>query len=487
MRVRIVLAVIAALALAAGAAAQTTTGTISGRVLDVQGAALPGATATAKSPNLQGTREAVTSENGDYILTGLPSGPYTITFSLSGFQTQTRSVVLAPTQVLPLEVKLGPAQITEEVTVAGSADTLTKTAQIATNFSQELIANLPTSRDLNSILLMAPGVHPDRAGGRVLLRRLGQLREPVPPQRRQHQREHPRAGLRHGDRRRDPGNDRRQRRRLRRVRPVQRRRGQHHHQVGRQPVLGQLPRVAQQRQVADADAVRDRAPGDDARASDRQGRPDLRVHARRPGDARPALVLHVGPPARRVAGPDADCHRRFPTSSRRSSGATRSRARISLTPQHRFQVNYNHHDRSQINYSFNQNLTMDLRSLGTRRLPERLYAVHVQRHADLEAVRRGARLEAHARVHRLRRQVDRSHRGHAPHRQQPRRRRSLVVRHVLRRLHARGARQRGRLRQGRLLPVDAAGSDRTTSCSATTRSTTSAGPTITSRAATTAS
>ena len=91
MRVRIVLAVIAALCVAAGAAAQTTTGTISGRVLDAQGGALPGATATAKSPNLQGSREAVTSENGDYILTGLPSGPYTITFELAGFQTQSRA------------------------------------------------------------------------------------------------------------------------------------------------------------------------------------------------------------------------------------------------------------------------------------------------------------------------------------------------------------------------------------------------------------
>ena len=116
MGVRIVLATIVVLSIAAGAVAQTTTGTISGRVLDVQGASLPGATATAKSPNLQGSREAVTSENGDYILTGLPSGPYTITFSLSGFQTQTRNVVLAPTQVLPLEVTLGPAQVTEEVT-----------------------------------------------------------------------------------------------------------------------------------------------------------------------------------------------------------------------------------------------------------------------------------------------------------------------------------------------------------------------------------
>src|SRR5918997_6458950 len=99
MPIRIVLSVIILLGIAAGAAAQTTTGTISGRVLDVQGAALPGATATAKSPNLQGTREAVTSENGDYILAGLPSGPYTISVSLSGFQPHTRNVVLAPTQV----------------------------------------------------------------------------------------------------------------------------------------------------------------------------------------------------------------------------------------------------------------------------------------------------------------------------------------------------------------------------------------------------
>src|SRR3954471_16575333 len=147
MRLRIVLAALGVLAVAAGAPAQTTTGTISGRVLDVQGAALPGATATATSPNLQGAREAVTSEHGDYILTGLPSGPYTISFSVAGFQTQTRTVVLAPTQVLPLEVRLGPAQVTEDVkVVGGSADALTRTSQIATNFSQDLIATLPTSR-----------------------------------------------------------------------------------------------------------------------------------------------------------------------------------------------------------------------------------------------------------------------------------------------------------------------------------------------------
>jgi hypothetical protein len=82
--------------------AQSTTGTISGRVTDAQGLAIPGATVTATSPNLQGVRKTVTSENGDYILTLLPSGAYSVTFALAGFDPQTRSVTVAPTQVVAL-------------------------------------------------------------------------------------------------------------------------------------------------------------------------------------------------------------------------------------------------------------------------------------------------------------------------------------------------------------------------------------------------
>src|SRR5438132_226183 len=47
------------------------------------------------------------------------------------------------------------------VALAGSAaDVLTRTAQVATNFKQDLINTLPTTRDINSTLLMAPSVHP---------------------------------------------------------------------------------------------------------------------------------------------------------------------------------------------------------------------------------------------------------------------------------------------------------------------------------------
>src|SRR5262245_41664181 len=118
MRVRVLMAVVCRL-FSASAFAQSTTGTISGRVTDSQGLALPGVTVSATSPNLQGVRETVTSENGDYILNLLPSGTYQIVFELTGFQRQERSVALAPTQVLPLQIELGVAALAETVQVVG--------------------------------------------------------------------------------------------------------------------------------------------------------------------------------------------------------------------------------------------------------------------------------------------------------------------------------------------------------------------------------
>src|SRR4051794_1702290 len=103
--------IVAILAVGVTVQAQSTTGTITGRVVDAQGLPVPGATVAAMSPNLQGTRETVTSANGDYILSLLPSGPYTVTFELSGFATQTRTVNVAPTQVVPVEVEMGPAAL----------------------------------------------------------------------------------------------------------------------------------------------------------------------------------------------------------------------------------------------------------------------------------------------------------------------------------------------------------------------------------------
>jgi len=374
MRARIVMAVIAAMTLAAGAAAQTTSGTISGRVLDVNGAALPGATATAKSPNLQGSREVVTSENGDYIFTALPSGPYTITFSLTGFQDQVRTVVLAPTQVLPLEVRLGPAQVSEEVTVTGrSADTLTRTAQIATNFSQDLIASLPTSRDLNSILLMAPGVHPTGPagafsfGGSVTFENLFLLN-----------------GVSINENIRGQAFDTAIEDAIQET------------TVANGGVSAEFGRFS-----GGVVNIITKSGGNQFSGSFRESLNNDKWRTltpfeteRRATTPEPRIDKVVPTSEYTLGGPVFRDRLWFFTSGRlrdESQGRTliatavpyefveeqrryEVKGTYSLARDHRFQVNYNHHDRAQQNYSFNQNLTMDLRSLGTRRLPERLYA-----------------------------------------------------------------------------------------------------------------
>ena len=148
------------------AAAQSTTGTIAGRVVDSQGLPLPGVTVTVAGPNLQGTLTSVTTENGDYSVPRVPPGTYSVTFELSGFQQQKKAVAVALSQELSLNATLGPAAVTETVNVvAATADVLTNTAVVGTNFDQELMAMLPTTRDINAVILKAPGVHPSGPGG----------------------------------------------------------------------------------------------------------------------------------------------------------------------------------------------------------------------------------------------------------------------------------------------------------------------------------
>jgi len=162
----IALGVVALIGNVTSAHAQSTTGTIFGRVTDAQGLAAPGVTVTVSSPSLQGLRTATTSLAGDYVVTLLPTGSYTVEFTLSGFTPQERTAALAPGQVLPIEVVLDLAPLRETVGVTARAvDALLKTTQSATSIGQPFLAELPTTRDVQSALLLAPSVHPTGPGG----------------------------------------------------------------------------------------------------------------------------------------------------------------------------------------------------------------------------------------------------------------------------------------------------------------------------------
>ena len=67
--------------------AQQTTGNITGRVLDAQGAAVPGATVTARNAATGFTRTVASDAEGMYRLQALPVGIYDLATELSGFST----------------------------------------------------------------------------------------------------------------------------------------------------------------------------------------------------------------------------------------------------------------------------------------------------------------------------------------------------------------------------------------------------------------
>ena len=140
-------------------------------------------------------------------------------------------------------------------------------------------------------------------GRRVFDCRLHVLRESLSRQRRDGEREPARAGARSLHRRRDSGDDDRDRRHLGRIRPLRRRRRERDHQIGRQPVFGFAARHAQQRQLARADAVC-------RRLEARQGPADLRYTLGRTGHEGSPVVLYGRPASERRRAAHAGHHQR---------------------------------------------------------------------------------------------------------------------------------------------------------------------------------
>src|SRR5262245_40792631 len=77
-----------ALVLAVPAAAQITTGSVSGSVKDAQGGVIPGATIILVN-EAQNTKSApvVTNETGDFVFVNVPPGTYTLEITMPSFKT----------------------------------------------------------------------------------------------------------------------------------------------------------------------------------------------------------------------------------------------------------------------------------------------------------------------------------------------------------------------------------------------------------------
>ncbi|HEX8499929.1 MAG TPA: TonB-dependent receptor [Pyrinomonadaceae bacterium] len=148
---------------ATSAAAQnSTTGSIEGTVVDVNGAAVPGVTVTATSPNLIRPQTATTNEEGTYRLGNLPPGRYTVTVeATSGFaKFEQTDVEVNLSRTSTVAVSLRPAGATEtvEVTASSGAAIDVTSNTTGTNVSTEQFSNFPTQRTVQSLYSIAPTV-----------------------------------------------------------------------------------------------------------------------------------------------------------------------------------------------------------------------------------------------------------------------------------------------------------------------------------------
>src|SRR6185503_2364946 len=117
----LLLACLFTLALSANAARQSGDGSLRGIVNDEQGAAMPGVTVTATSPQAIAPTVAVTDASGEYRLTNLTPGTYTLAMELAGFSIVRREGVVvrasANFQVEPVVMRVGSLE--ESITVSG--------------------------------------------------------------------------------------------------------------------------------------------------------------------------------------------------------------------------------------------------------------------------------------------------------------------------------------------------------------------------------
>jgi hypothetical protein len=150
------------LALTGLAAAQETTGAITGRITDTQSLAVPGATITVTNIQTGAARTFVADSDGRYTAANLQPGRYKVVFELAGFSKVERDdVSVALGRSFELNAQMAVGALTETVEVTGVANPLvdTRSTLIAHNVSSEEIDLLPKGRSYQSIALSAPSVN----------------------------------------------------------------------------------------------------------------------------------------------------------------------------------------------------------------------------------------------------------------------------------------------------------------------------------------
>jgi hypothetical protein len=154
----VLLASILVSCLAATLAAQTNTGNVYGNVIDEQGMKIPGGTATLIGP--AAPRTTSVDANGFFRFLNVAPGKYAVTVTMPGFTTVTReNVNVSVGQNTQVDVQLKLSNVQEAVTVTSQIPLIdTRKVETGQTFTKEELTEIPTSRDVWSLIQQVPGV-----------------------------------------------------------------------------------------------------------------------------------------------------------------------------------------------------------------------------------------------------------------------------------------------------------------------------------------
>jgi hypothetical protein len=153
--------------------AQTSSGTLRGRVTDPTGAVIPQATVTASATNGK-TASVVSNSQGAYEITGLPAGSYTLTTTAKGFAVSTeQNVVVSAGQAqqfdIGLEIQVQPekVEVQEESPTVGVSPTENASSLVIKGKDLEALSDDPDELQQELEALAGPSAGPN--GGQIYI------------------------------------------------------------------------------------------------------------------------------------------------------------------------------------------------------------------------------------------------------------------------------------------------------------------------------
>lgn len=149
-------------------AQSTTNQQISGQVTDSSGSVVPGATIRLSSMDTNLTRTAPTNDSGNYVISNLPIGRYTISVEAQGFKKYVISdIELTVDSKLAVNPKLEVGALTESITVTADAAQIdASSGEIGRLITGEQATQIQLNgRNFPQLLALVPGVSTTYSSG----------------------------------------------------------------------------------------------------------------------------------------------------------------------------------------------------------------------------------------------------------------------------------------------------------------------------------